>query len=258
MNRALFIAVIAAAVLLIPVLSIPADAQAAGPQESLLINIRLDGPDVLGAGVSSNFDLRVSYVYPERISSYGYIATIVGATAGASVTPNNGTGVDGLFNMSIKGSTATGKITVRINATAVEGNITWFRVRDFEFDVVKPVYVDAVLLNLGYSPANNVSINMLVDGQLKDTKYFNIEANSSLSVNFTWVFGTLTQGKHAITLILDNQSKQVEFSRGDNIVTVDVYFSESGNPLRGLMSIMIIFIGVILFFTIMSKGTKKK
>lgn len=229
-----------------------------GPQESMLLDIRLDGPTVLGSGIPDDFTMRVSYTYPERIQSYGYSAKIIGTNlVGASVTPNNGTGSSGTFTLRITGSTVAGKITVQINATATETDATWYRIKEFVIDVVTPVYIDAALVNTGNTSANNVSVQMFIDNVLKETKHYNLSAQGSAAVNFTWVFSTIPQGKHTIKLVIDAESKVVEFSRGDNVMTLDVYYSDSGNILRGILSIMIIFVGVILFLTIIQKGKKK-
>jgi len=242
-----------------PIAAIDAGAAESGPQESMLIDIRLDGPSVVGTGTPADYTVRVSYVYPERIQEYSYKAKIVGTgTSGAMIAPDNGTDPDGLFSLEITGTSSIGKMTVEINATAVEGGITWYRVKEFEINVVRPVFVDAVLLNIGHSAAHNVSVNMIIDGSLRETKYYNISANGSASVNFTWVFSTIPQGKHTVTLIIDSQFELVEFSRGDNVITIDVYYSDSGNPVRGIFAIMILFVGVILFLTILMKGGKKK
>jgi hypothetical protein len=229
-----------------------------GPRESMLIDIRLDGPNVLGANLPSDFTIRISYAYPERIQNFSYTAKIVGTNlAGATVTPNNGTGSDGSFSLKITGASAVGKMKVEINATAFEAGATWYRIKEFEIDVVRPIYVNTVLVNFGNTSANNVSVQMIIDGILMETNYYNLSALGSASVNFTWVFTSIPQGKHTIKLIIDDESNVVEFSRGDNVITMDVYYSDSGNLLRGILSLMVLFIGVILFLTIIQKGKKK-
>jgi subtilase family serine protease len=146
---------------------------------------------------------------------------------------------------------------VQINATAFETDATWYRIKEFEIDVVRPVYIDAAIINSGNTSANNVSVQMIIDGALMETKYYNLSAKGSTLVNFTWVFSTIPQGKHTIKLVIDSESKIVEFSKGDNVLSMDVYYSDSGNLLRGILSIMIMFVGVILFLTILQKGKKK-
>ena len=229
-----------------------------GPQESMLIDIRLDGPNVIGAGQQSDFTVRISYAYPERIQNFSFSAKIIGTNlVGAKVTPDNGTDSSGSFSLKITGASAVGKMKVEINATAFEADSTWYRIKEFEIDVVRPIYIDAVLVNSGNITANNVSVQMIIDGVLMETKYYNLSAQGIASVNFTWVFSTIPQGKHIIKLIIDDESKIVEFSKGDNVISMDVYYSDSGNLLRGILSLMIIFVGVILFLTIIQKGKKK-
>jgi CARDB len=229
-----------------------------GPQESMLIDIRLDGPNVIGSNLQNEFTVRISYAYPERIQSFGFAAKIVGANLeGARVTPNNGTGSSGSFTLTITGASTVGKMKVEVNATAFETDATWYRIKEFEIDVVRPVYIDAALVNSGNTSANNVSVQMFIDNDLVETKYYNLSAQGSTPVNFSWVFSTVPQGKHTIKLVIDHEAKIVEFSQGDNVISMDVYYSDSGNLLRGMLSLMIIFVGVILFLTILQKGKKK-
>jgi len=242
-----------------PLVAFDSHAADGSPKESMLIDIRLDGPNVIGSDQQSDFIVRISYAYPERIQSFGYSAKIVGTNlAGAKVTPDNGTDSSGSFSLRITGASAAGKMKVEINATAFETDAAWYRIKEFEIDVVKPIYIGAALVNSGNTPVNNVSIQMIIDGALMETKYYNLSAQGSASVNFTWVFSTITQGKHTIKLVIDDESKIVEFSRGDNVISMDVYYTDSGNILRGILSIMIIFVGVILFLTIIQKGKKKQ
>ena len=229
-----------------------------GPQESMLIDVRLDGPNVVGTNLQSAFTVRISYAYPERIQSYSYTAKIVGSNlAGATVTPNNATGSTGSFSLRVTGASVAGKMTVEINATAFEADATWYRIKDFDVDVVRPVYIDADIINYGNISVNNVSVQMIIDDVLMETKYYNVSARGDALVNFSWVFSTIPQGKHTVKLVIDEESKIIEFSKGDNVLSFDIYYSDSGNLLRGILSIMIIFVGVILFLTIIQKGKKK-
>jgi hypothetical protein len=263
MNRirpfALSMAIIIFLILAMPMAAFDSHAATeSGPQESMLIDIRLDGPNVIGSDLQSDFTVRISYAYPERIQSFSYAAKIIGTNLiGASVTPDNETGSSGFFSLKITGASATGKMKVQINATAFETDATWYRIKEFEIDVVRPVYIDAAIINSGNTSANNVSVQMIIDGALMETKYYNLSAKGSTLVNFTWVFSTIPQGKHTIKLVIDSESKIVEFSKGDNVLSMDVYYSDSGNLLRGILSIMIMFVGVILFLTILQKGKKK-
>jgi hypothetical protein len=263
MNRnrlfALPLAIIMLLILAMPLAALDSHAATnGGPQESMLIDIRLDGPNVIGTGQQSDFTVRISYAYPERIQSFGFSAKIVGTNlVGATVTPDNGTGPTGSFSLKITGVSIAGKMTVQINATAFETDVTWYRIKEFEINVVRPVYINAVLINFGNTSVNNVSVQMVIDSVLMETKHYNLSALGSASVNFTWVFSTIQQGKHTIKLIIDDESKIVEFSKGDNVISLDVYYSDSGNLLRGILSLMILFVGVILFLTIIQKGKKK-
>lgn len=255
----LFVAMVMVLLLALPLATFGSHAAASsGPQESMLIDIRLDGPSVLGTGLQDDFTVRLSYVYPERIQSFSYSARIIGTnTAGASVAPNNGTGTSGSFSLTITGASTAGKMRVEINASAFETDATWYRVKEFDIDVVRPVYLNAILINTGNTSARNVSVQMYIDNALMETKHYDLSPLGTVAVNFSWVFSTIQQTKHTIKLVIDDESKIVEFSRGDNVITMDVYYSDSGNILRGILALMIMFVGVILFLTIIQKGKKK-
>lgn len=242
--------------ILAPVISTPAKATAT---ETNLIDVRLDGPDVIGTGVQETYTLRVSYLYPERIQNFSYTAKLTGGnTTGGSVLPSNGTAKNGVFTLKVTAPGAAGKFTVQINATADEGRATWFWVEDFELEAVRPVYVNAVLVNSGNASLTDASVKMLVDGELKRTEFFNITSGQSIQLNFTWVFSTMSEGKHTITLIANDGTDTVEFSTGDNVLTIDVYYSTSGNILRGVLGIMIVFVAIILVMTFLQKKPSAK
>lgn len=227
--------------------------------ETNLIDIRLDGPDVIGTGVQETYTLRMTYAYEERIQNFSYTAKLTGGnTTGSSISPANGTSKNGVFTIKVTAPGSAGKFNVQINATADEGRATWFRVEDFELDAVKPVYVNAVLVNNGNSSLTNASVKMLVDGVLKRTESFSIASGQSIQLNFTWVFSTMTEGKHTITLIANDGTNSVEFSTGDNVMTIDVYYSTSGNLIRGILSIMIVFVAIILVLTFLQKKPSSK
>jgi hypothetical protein len=227
--------------------------------ETNLIDIRLDGPDVIGTGVQETYTLRMSYAYPERVQNFSYTVKLTGDnTTGSSISPTNGTAKNGVFTLKVTAPSAVGKFTVQINATADEGRATWFRVEDFELEAVKPVYVNAVLMNSGSASLTNASVKMLVDGVLKRTEFFNISSGQSIQLNFTWVFSTMSEGKHTITLIANDDTNTVEFSTGDNVLTIDVYYSTSGNLLRGILGIMTVFVAIILVMTFLQKKPSAK
>lgn len=255
-SRLISVLFIAVALLLVSAPMIAHGSQAAGKKiaESTLIDIRLDGPSVIGIDLNTSFTLRVSYAYPERILNYTFKAQIIGTDiAGGKLTPSNGTSNSGVFPIGITGVSQPGKMQIQVNVTAAEAGAEWFRLKEFDIDVVKPIYIDATLVNDGGVPANSVSVKMLVDGELKDTKYVNVDANGTLLLNFSWVFSTVPEGKHTITLVIDDPSKFVEFSEGNNVMKIDVYYSQSGDAMRGILVIVMIFAAFILLMTILQK-----
>jgi len=257
------IAVIAALLIVAaPSLNLSQDAngETGQPSESMLLDIRLEGDaTILGTEQEADFQLRISYSYPERILRYNYRAEIAGENMlGASVSPDNGTSEDGIFFLKIKGPTNAGELKVKVNASANETDTSWYQIKEFVFKVVKPIHISAVLHNSGENDANNVTVQMFVDGVLKDLKTYNISAGSSVTVHFNWTFGEIPGGEYKVTLVADSSDNIVEFSEGDNTLEMTIYYTKSGNPLRGVISVMIIFVVIVLILTILQKKSVGK
>jgi len=254
-----FLAILMLAILA-PMVSIDSQASSGKPTESMLIDIRLDGADMIGAGMEETFTLRISYAYPERILNFSYLAEMTGAnTTGGSVTPENATSGEGVFKVAIRGPITPGKITIKVNATATEARNTWYRVKEFEIDIAKPIYVKAKLVNNGDVAVTGVSVKMLVDGELMQTEEYNLTGRQTIDLNFSWVAASISEGKHTVTLMIDDSTNIIDFSNGDNILTLDVYYSNSGNILRGVLVLMIVFVAIILVLTFLQKkgGSKR-
>ncbi|MDH4123451.1 MAG: hypothetical protein OEV21_05165 [Thermoplasmata archaeon] len=223
--------------------------------ESLQMTVKLEGPAIVGIGVDSDFVLRIKYAYPERIENYSFTATILDEDieVGGRITPNNGTADDGVFDIKIAGTNKVGQMTVIINATARELDVEWYTIEEFEIDVVESVLISATLENKGIINVSNVSVSLWIDGELIDTKYFAINGNTSVNFNFNWTFSTLQEGRHIVTLIIDDPSGVVEFSEGNNVLVKYIYYSTSGNILRGIIAIGIMFVAFILIMTILQR-----
>ena len=246
--------------ILAPVISIDSQASSGKPTESMLIDVRLDGANLIGAGMEETFTLRISYAYPERILNFSYLAQMTGTnTTGGSIAPINATSGEGVFKVNIRGPITPGKITVKVNATATEAISTWYRVKEFEIEIIKPIYVEAKLVNNGDVAVNGVSVKMLVDGELMQTEEYNLTGRQIIDLNFSWVAASISEGKHTVTLMIDDPTNIVDFSSGDNVITLDVYYSKSGDILRGVLVLMIIFVTIILILTFLQKkgGSKR-
>lgn len=255
------IMILALAFALLSTLAIPllaSDASSDDASESMYLTVKLDGPSILGAGVEGQFVLRVEYYFRERIDKYGFTATIVESdVTGGAISPNNGTSEDGMFNLTITGASSPGTMTVQINATADEFGKTWYKVEQFEIEVVPSVTIKAFIENKGNAPVNNVSVKLMVDGGLVEEKRVSLNPLSRIDVVFNWTFRSIPEGRHVITIIIDDPSGVAEFSEGNNVLTKEVYYVTSGNWLRGVLAIGIMFIAFVLIMTLLQKSAKK-
>ncbi|HDP97393.1 MAG TPA: hypothetical protein ENN25_06875 [Euryarchaeota archaeon] len=226
-------------------------------RESSQIDIRLDGPSFIGASLEADFQLRIKYVdHPERILNYSYKAELTGSNiAGASLTPNNGTSEDGLFFITITGPIRSNDdLTVKITAYANETEISRYRVKEIDIPIVKPVEISTILYNVGDQDATYVTVQLLVDGDLKDEKVYDVPAGGSVHVSFNWTFSSISNGEHILTLVADSDDGVVEFSEGNNVLEKTIYYSTSGNPIRGALSIVIMFVVIVLVLTVLQKS----
>lgn len=226
--------------------------------ESNQIDVRLDGPSIIGIEQKAQFQLRITPEFAkERILNYSYNASIVGTNIfEATISPDNGTSKLGIFMIAITGpiNIGDGELKVRINASAEELEVTHFQIKEFAFKVVKPVKVSATLSNTGEEDAENVTVTMYIDGDLKDEKVYDIPAGGTVEVSFNWTFASIETGKHEVTLIADVLDELVEFTEGNNILHDTIYYSPPGNAIRGIISVIIIFVCVVLILTILQKS----
>jgi len=234
------------------------DARAADASESMYLTVKLEGPSLLGAGVEGQYVLRVWYFFKERIDNYSFTASIVGDdVSGGAVSPNNGTSGKGVFNLTITGASKPGTMTVRINASADEFGKTWYKVEEFDIEIVNSIVIKAAIENKGYAPVTNVSVKMLVDGTLIDERRVSINPISRVDLTFNWTFSSIPEGRHVITIIIDDPSGVAEFEEGNNVLTKEVYYVTSGNWLRGVLAIGIMFIAFVLIMTLLQRSAKK-
>ncbi|MEM2839247.1 MAG: CARDB domain-containing protein [Thermoplasmata archaeon] len=226
--------------------------------ESMYLTVKLEGPGVLGAGVEGKFVLRISYFFKERIDNYSYTASIVGEDiSGGAVSPNNGTSSKGVFNLTITGASEPGTMTVQINASAEEFGKKWYKVEEFDIEIVNSIVIRASIENKGYAPVTNVSVRMLVDGALIDEKRISINPISRIDVTFNWTFSSISEGRHVIMIIIDDPMEVAEFHEGNNVLIKEIYYATSGNWLRGFLAIGIMFIAFVLVMTLLQRSAKK-
>lgn len=257
-RRFVAVALIFAAISTLAIPMLASDASADDASESMYMTVKLDGPSILGVGVEGQFVLRIEYHFKERIDNYSYTATIVGDNvAGGSVSPNNGTSAKGVFNLTVTGTSEVGTMIVQINATADEFGKTWYKVEQFKIEIVTSVVIKAFIENKGNAPVNNVSVKMLVDGSLVEEKRISLNPVSRIDLVFNWTFRAIPEGKHVITIVIDDPSGVAEFSEGNNVLKKEIYYVTSGNWLRGVLAIGIMFIAFVLIMTLLQKSAKK-
>jgi hypothetical protein len=106
---------------------------------------------------------------------------------------------------------------------------------------------------------NDVPVQFKADGEVLNSTTFNIPANSTKTLTYNWTAGALSNGQHTVEIALDSDNKYVSFLDGSTTFSSTFQVGESwfgwANIILGLMVGLLL---VILFFTYMNRGKKRK
>lgn len=162
------------------------------------------------------------------------------------------------FNLTMPGE-ADQKVKISLNAistewrTGNEENTT----ASFEIRVVEPIVITAEVFNNGNVDAVNATARFYGDGVLLATQVFNVTAGSSEIVSHNWTFSSISDGKHVITVTIDDPNNLVEFSDGNNMYTMTIYVGDEGNPAGIILSVGLIIVVIIFVLTYLQKPAKR-
>ncbi len=194
--------------------------------------------------------------------NYSYKAEIIADNkTGSSVTSSTGTSSSGKFKLNI---TMPGygpqTITLKVNATS-KNSVTGDsvnKISEVTIKVVDPIILRVTVHNTGVVDAKNVTAKFYADGILLNTQIFNVSAGSSkvLKQNWTWV--NIADGKHVVSVIIDDPNGIVEFSDGNNIYSMTIYIGEQSNPIGGVLTVGVIIMSLLLGLTMMTKPSRRK
>jgi hypothetical protein len=194
-------------------------------------------------------------------TNYTYKAEIVADNkTGSSVSPTTGSSASGIFNLTVTMPGEAQTIKVRINATskAKDSADSVIRVREFEMKVVEPIVIKATVYNTGSVDAQNVTAKFYADGILLGSKEFDVEAGSSEQLSYNWTWANIADGKHVVSVLIDDPNGIVEFSDGNNVFTQVVYVGSQGNPVGAILTIGVLIMSILLALTIMAKPQRRK
>jgi len=194
--------------------------------------------------------------------NYTYRAEIVADNdTGSSVSPTTSSSQTGvfIFNATMPGE-APQKIKIKVNATSTEwtGKDSKYKVREFDILVVDPIVITAKVQNDGPVDAKNVTARFYADGALLGAKVFNVTSHSTIDLVYNWTFYGISDGKHIVTVTIDDPNKIVEFSDGNNVFTRTIYIGNQGNPVGALLTIILIIVSILVVLMWFQKPVKRK
>lgn len=252
---------VALAAPLAPNLSLSSDSAAYGG-----ISIQLDRPAFVGKEQTVMCTLTITGGPAEDGSAnFTYTAEIVADnTTGSLVTPSSATSPSGVFklNVTMPGE-APQTIKVKVNATSKGGSplTSKYLEQDFEIKVVDPIVIAATVYNMGHADAKNLTARFYADGEYLGTRVFNVTAQSITRLVYNWTFERISEGKHVVTISVDDPNELVEFSEGNNVYSLTIYVGDEGNPLGAVLTIGVIiaavFAGLMWLQKPPRRGTKK-
>jgi hypothetical protein len=199
------------------------------------------------------YDLGGNYTYEIEVDAEN--------STGSKVEPGSGTNPTGVFKLNITMPGEAGQtIDILVNASSKDSSLKneSYEVFTFSIKIVQPIVIQAEVFNTGNADAQNAIAKFYADGALLDTQTFNVSAGDSAVLSYNWTFSSIKDGKHRVSVVVDDTSHIVEFSNGNNEMTQVIYVGEQSNIVGAFLTLAVIFLGAIVFLTYLQKPTRKK
>jgi hypothetical protein len=227
------------------------------------ITIDLDRPAFAGKEQSVQCTLTIAGgPASDSSGNYTYKIEITGKnTTGSAATPISGASPSGIWKLNITMPDRASQ-TIKIKVNASSRNLATFETKylenEFEIKVVDPILIRAEIFNNGLVDALNVTAKFFADGALLHTQTFNLPANSSTALIYNWIFLKIKEGKHVITVSIDDTGSVVEFSNGNNVFSRTFYVEQTSNPIGGVLTIAVIILSVFVGLMYLQKPIRRK
>ncbi|MGD9962891.1 MAG: CARDB domain-containing protein [Thermoplasmata archaeon] len=194
-------------------------------------------------------------------TNYTFKAEIVADNVtGSSVSPSTGSSASGKFNITVTMPGEAQDIKVKINVTskAQDSKDNVYKVREFEIKVVSPIVITATVHNTGEVDATDVTATFYADGILLGERVFDVPAGESTELVYNWTWANVADGKHVVTVIVDDEDGLVEFSDGNNVYSMTIYVGSEGNPIGAVLTVGVILMSVLVALMVLAKPQRKK
>ncbi len=211
-----------------------------------------------------NFDGSNQYLIPGQV---GKVIVNVGtdrpsgnytwtaAISNGTVSPASGQGDGENFTLAVTAPSSTGDLTLTVSLS----NGTVNNAAKYTIHVVDPVVITAQVKNSGNVTMQNVPVQFKVDGVIVNETTFTIAANSTQTLTYNWTTSGLSNGEHTVGIALDSSNQFVRFIDGSTTYSTTFYVGDAGWGFANIMlTIVFALLLLILFFTYMGRGRKKK
>jgi len=182
-------------------------------------------------------------------------------STGAVASPNTASDPSGVFkfNLTMPGE-ADQTLTVTVNATSksTKTSASSSDEMNFKIKIVDPIVITAQVFNMGSVDAKNATAKFYADGDLLGTRVFNLSAGQSTKLMYNWTFLKISDGKHVVTVVIDDANSLVEFSDGNNVLSQTIYVGGGGNPAGAVLTIAVIVAAFFVVMTYFQKPGGKK
>jgi hypothetical protein len=235
-------------------------AQPAGADSDISIDLKYPTYGAKSQKIACTLTIQGGPAYNNG-GNYTYKATVVADNdTGSSVSPSTATSQTGVFkfNVTLPGS-GPQIIKLKINATSKDSvsKDSEYKVREFEVEVIDPIVITATVYNTGAVDADNVTARFYADDTLLGSQEFSVAAGSSTTLTYNWTWLNIADGKHIVTVTVDDPNGIAEFSDGNNVLSMTIYVGNQSNPIGGVLTVGVIIMSVLVALTYMAKPARR-
>lgn len=181
--------------------------------------------------------------------------TYTAAVGSGTVSPSTSQGSGENFTLKVTAPSTTGDMTLSVSLS----NGTVNNTAKYTIHVVSPVVITAQVRNSGNVTLENVPVQFKADGVIVNETTFTIAANSTKTLTYNWTSSGLSNGEHTVEIVLDPNQQLVRFIDGTTTFSSKFYVGDAGWGFANIMlTIVFSLLLLILFFTYMGRGKKKK
>ncbi len=170
-------------------------------------------------------------------------------------TYNNFSASDPDFVIPIVAPNATESITMIVKTTAQSGTHAYRTSSEQTIQVIKPIFLHAVVTNKKDADMYNVTVNFYVDNNFVASKTIpDLSAQSTYEVNYTWLNPYLSNGEHSLTVQVNNSL--VSIDNGGSSVTTHFYYGHP--PNFNWIYYVVAVVGVFMLVMVMGAGRRPR